>query len=273
MKTRKIKFPVIILTISLMTILGMSNCGQNDNVKKADVVTEPVKKEAEAPVVTTDSQVAVPVNPLNIEKPDNNLPEVKTEPKKEIVPAAKTNVPEPDKKPTVVQPVVTNNKPAPNTNVTPANDKPVVKPVETPVVKVTEPVKPKPDTVAKPVEVTKPVGVVKPQPQPGNWIVPAKYKNMANPFAADKEAFDLGKTVYGTHCKSCHGTKGDGKGPKAAQLDTEMRTFLSAEFRDQKPGEVYYKTVFGRKDMPKFENKIADDEERWAVVYYIMSLK
>ncbi len=264
---------VIILAISLFTILSMSGCGQNDKTKKADTATGPVKNEVVTPVVTNDSRDSVPVNTVNIDKPANTQPEVKTEPKKEIAPAANTKVPEPVKKPTVVVPVVTNNKPAPNTNVTPPNEKPVVKPVETPVVKVTEPIKPKPDTMTKPVEITKPVVVVNPQPGPGNWIVQAKYKNMTSPFAADKSTYELGQTVYGTHCKSCHGSKGDGKGPKASQLDTEIGSFLSAEFRAQKPGEVYYKTAFGRKDMPKFENKIADDEERWAVVYYIMHLK
>lgn len=273
MKTLQIKFPVLLLVLSFLTVLGLSNCGQNENTKKDNVVTEPVKKEAETPAVTIDSQVAVPVNPVSIEKPVNIQAEVKTDTKKEIIPADKTKVPEPDKKPTVVQPVVINNKPAPNTNVTPPNDKPIAKPVETPIVKVTEPIKPKPDTVSKPVVVTKPVVVVKPQPEQDTWIVPAKYKNMTSPFAVNKEAFDLGRTVYGTHCKSCHGAKGDGNGPKAAQLDTKMGSFLSADFLAQKPGEVYYKVTIGRKDMPKYEKKIPDDEERWAVVYYIMNLK
>jgi cytochrome c5 len=248
----------------------MSNCGQTDKSKKTDVVTDSIKKAAETPVVRTDSPVIAPVT---VDKPANTEPAVNTGTKKEILPSANTKVPEPVKKPAVVQPVVTTIKPVTNTNVTPTNEKPVVKPVEPAVVKVTEPVKPKTDTVAKPVEVTKPVVVVKPQPEQGSWIVPAKYQNMKSPYATDKAAYDLGQTVYGTHCKSCHGSKGDGKGPKASQLDTEIGSFLSASFRAQKPGEVYYKTVFGRKDMPKFENKIADDEERWAVIYYIMNLK
>jgi len=273
MKTHQFKIPVIVLAISLFTIPGMSNCGQNDNAKKADVITEPVKKDVGTPVVSNDSQASVPVSPVNIEKPANTPPEVKTEPKKEIVSVDKTKVPVPDKKPPVVPPVVTNNKPAPNTNVTPPIDKKPEPPEEKPVVKETEPVKPKPETETKPVEVIKPPVVVNPQPGPGDWIVPAKYKTMTSPYAHNQEALDLGKTLYVTHCKSCHGSKGDGKGPKAAQLDTEMRSFLTSEFRAQKPGEVYYKTVFGRKDMPKFENKIADDEERWAVVYYILNLK
>ena len=55
--------------------------------------------------------------------------------------------------------------------------------------------------------------------------------------------------------------------------DTKMGSFLSADFLAQKPGEVFYKTTFGRKDMPKFEKKISDDEKRWSLVYYIMHLK
>jgi len=40
----------------------------------------------------------------------------------------------------------------------------------------------------------------------------------------------------------------------------------------QNPDEVFYKTSTGRKDMPKFEKKIPDDEDRWALVHYIMNL-
>ena len=258
MKYNQSKMKVIVLFISLITILGLSDCGQNNKDKKTDTVTEPAKNEIVTPVVTNESRDSVPVNPVNIDKPANTKPEVKTEPAK---------------KPTVVQPVVTNTKPTPNTNVTPTNEKPVVKPVENPVVNVTEPVKPKPDTATRPVVVTKPVVVNNPQPEQGSWVVPAKYKTMTSPYAGNQETFDLGKTLYGTHCKSCHGTKGDGNGPKAAQLDTKMGSFLGADFLAQKPGEVFYKTTTGRKDMPKFEKKIPDDEERWAVVYYIMHLK
>ncbi|HEY6063834.1 MAG TPA: c-type cytochrome [Chitinophagaceae bacterium] len=274
MKAFPIKLPAIILAISSITVLAMSNCGQSDKSKKTDVVTDSIKKEVETPVVTTDSPVIAPVTPVTVDKPANTEPAVNTDTKKDIAPAANTKAPEPVKKPTVVQPVVTTTKPVTNTNVTPPVDKPVVPPKETPVVKVPEPAKPTPVTPPKVEEVPKPVVVVdKPQPPQNNWIVPAKYQTMKSPYATDKAAYDLGQTVYGTHCKSCHGSKGDGKGPKASQLDTEIGSFLSASFRAQKPGEIYYKTVFGRKDMPKFENKISDDEERWAVVYYIMNLK
>ena len=86
-----------------------------------------------------------------------------------------------------------------------------------------------------------------------------------------KESIALGKSLYSTHCKSCHGSKGDGKGTKAASLDTEIRSFLSAGFKAQNQGEVFYKSIVGRKDMPKFEKKLPDDEEQWALVHYVMS--
>jgi mono/diheme cytochrome c family protein len=115
------------------------------------------------------------------------------------------------------------------------------------------------------------VTVITPAPVQTDWPVPANYKTMKSPYAADNESIALGKTLYSTHCKSCHGAKGDGQGTKASSLDTEMKSFLSAGFKAQPIGEVFYKTIFGRKDMPKFGGKIPDAEERWAVINYIRS--
>lgn len=105
------------------------------------------------------------------------------------------------------------------------------------------------------------------------WEVPAKYKTMKNTFKADAASIALGKTLYNKHCKSCHGTKGEGDGPKVINLDVKPRSFLSKEFKAQTPGEIYYKSYVGRGDMPNFEKKIVEEEDRWAVVNYMASLK
>ena len=62
-------------------------------------------------------------------------------------------------------------------------------------------------------------------------------------------------------------SKGDGK--KAASLDTEIGDFSEAAFKDQTDGTLYYKTFFGRDDMPGFNKKIADENDKWLVVNYI----
>jgi len=112
-----------------------------------------------------------------------------------------------------------------------------------------------------------------PKTQNDPWPVPDKYKNMANPVKSDATSLATGKELYTQHCKSCHGTKGKGDGPKAAQLDTECGDFTKPEFKKQTDGELFYKTLEGRKDMPSFKKKIADQDDIWAVVNYMKSLK
>jgi mono/diheme cytochrome c family protein len=85
------------------------------------------------------------------------------------------------------------------------------------------------------------------------WPVPDAAKNKANPVKADAASIATGKDLYNTHCKSCHGTKGKGDGPKASQLDTECGDFT--------------------KDMPSFKKKITDPNGMWAVVNYLRTLK
>ena len=105
------------------------------------------------------------------------------------------------------------------------------------------------------------------------WPVPDKYKNMANPVKSDATSLATGKELYTQHCKSCHGTKGKGDGPKAAQLDTESGDFTKSAFQSQTDGSLFYKTSEGRKDMPSFKKKIADQNDIWAVVNYMRTFK
>ncbi len=104
------------------------------------------------------------------------------------------------------------------------------------------------------------------------WIVPENFKKMKNPVAADATSIAEGKTLYNTHCKSCHGTKGLGDGSKAAQLKTDPGD-LSKDLNNQTDGEVFYKTTEGRDDMPSFKKKIADADERWNIVNFMRTLK
>lgn len=102
------------------------------------------------------------------------------------------------------------------------------------------------------------------------WKVSGKYVNMKNPTdPSDKEGLMLGKQLYMKHCKSCHGKVGLGDGPKAAELDTPSGDFSSDGFQNQTDGELYYKTVFGRDDMPSYEKKIPDEEDRWLIVNFM----
>lgn len=104
------------------------------------------------------------------------------------------------------------------------------------------------------------------------WPVPDAEKNKVNPLKGDAASVATGKTLYTTHCKSCHGTKGKGDGPKASQLDTECGDFTKASFQAQTDGAIHYKTEKGRKDMPSFKTKITDANGIWAVVNYIRTL-
>ena len=114
---------------------------------------------------------------------------------------------------------------------------------------------------------------VKPISTNENWEVPAKYKKMKNTYAGVEDPSRVGKSLYVVHCKSCHGKTGMGDGTKSKSLKTAIPDFTSSEVQSQSDGELYYKTIFGRDEMPAYEKKIRDDEDRWLLVNYIRKLK
>lgn len=104
------------------------------------------------------------------------------------------------------------------------------------------------------------------------WDVPAKYKAMKNPHAADKSLIAPAKMLWAKHCKACHGSAGLGDGPKAKQLKSPMMDFSAKDFQAFSDGEIYYMSFVGRDEMPNFEKKILEEEDRWALVNFMRSM-
>ncbi|MFY0626240.1 MAG: cytochrome c [Reichenbachiella sp.] len=104
------------------------------------------------------------------------------------------------------------------------------------------------------------------------WDVPEKYKIMKNPYAGDDED-GIGEELYMKHCKSCHGKEGYGDGTKANELETEMRELSDPDLQGQSDGSLFYKSIIGRDEMPNFEKKIVDEEDRWLIVNFIRTLE
>jgi mono/diheme cytochrome c family protein len=102
------------------------------------------------------------------------------------------------------------------------------------------------------------------------WPVPDKDKSMKAPGKAD---LATGKELWAKHCKSCHGSKGLGDGPKAATLKTNPGDFSSAAFQASTDGEIFFRTDKGRDEMPAYEKKIPDANDRWALVAFMRTLK
>ena len=105
------------------------------------------------------------------------------------------------------------------------------------------------------------------------WPVPEASKKMKSAVASSAESIAEGKTLYATHCKSCHGAKGLGDGSKSAQLKTEPGDFSKADFQAQTDGAIFYKTSEGRDDMPSFKKKIPEADDRWNIINFLRTLK
>jgi mono/diheme cytochrome c family protein len=110
------------------------------------------------------------------------------------------------------------------------------------------------------------------QQKPKPWDVPAKYKDMKSPSKSTEASVKAGEALYKKNCASCHGKTGLGDGVKSKTLKTFPGDFSSADFQKQTDGELFYKTKFGRDEMPKFDKKIPD-EDIWAMVNYMHSIK
>ena len=108
--------------------------------------------------------------------------------------------------------------------------------------------------------------------QPKPWIVQANFKTMKNPIATGDASTKAGLALYTKNCASCHGKAGLGDGVKARSLKEFPGDFSKADFQKQSDGDLFYKTKFGRDEMPKYDGKLADDDI-WNIVNYMRTFK
>jgi mono/diheme cytochrome c family protein len=103
------------------------------------------------------------------------------------------------------------------------------------------------------------------------WVAPAAEKARKNPLPADKKNVEQGEKVAKTNCATCHGPKGKGDGPAAAALNPKPADWTSSRVQSQTDGELFWKISNGRGPMPPWKH--LPENDRWAVILYIRSLK
>jgi mono/diheme cytochrome c family protein len=108
--------------------------------------------------------------------------------------------------------------------------------------------------------------------QPKPWTVPAEYKTMKNTVAKGDESNKAGMALYTKNCASCHGKTGLGDGVKTRMLKDFPGDLSAAGYQNQTDGEQFYKTKFGKGEMPKYEGKLSDDDI-WNIVNYMRTFK
>lgn len=105
-----------------------------------------------------------------------------------------------------------------------------------------------------------------------NRIIPKSADTIINPFASDPSKAAVGARVYKFVCWTCHGDRGNGKGPQAEELENKPADFNEPLVVDRTDGALFWWISHGGTDMQAFENSLTI-EERWAIVAYIRRLQ
>ena len=101
----------------------------------------------------------------------------------------------------------------------------------------------------------------------GPWEAPAAEKAKKSPGGNAAN----GKKLAETNCVSCHGTSGKGDGPAAQALTPKPADWTSAKVQAESDGALFWKISNGRGPMPPWKH--LPENDRWAVIQYIRSLK
>ena len=83
-----------------------------------------------------------------------------------------------------------------------------------------------------------------------------------------------GQRLYAQNCISCHGIKGDGKGPSALGLNPQPSALNDRDVMDGKaPIEAYHTIKFGVEGTSMAPFSQLSDHELWDIAFYIHSLR
>jgi len=88
---------------------------------------------------------------------------------------------------------------------------------------------------------------------------------------ASDDVRERGRAVFLKNCAICHGSEADGNGVRREGLSRRPPNFGNKDWRENaEPGQLYAVVSEGKRgtSMPAWPT--LDDEERWAVVAYVL---
>lgn len=96
----------------------------------------------------------------------------------------------------------------------------------------------------------------------------------AEPPKKTPELVAKGQASFAKYCASCHGPKGEGDGPAAKALKPKPRNLLTDPLTHGATATGVKETLdTGVKGTAMVAFKHLPDEDRWALAYYVISLR
>lgn len=100
-------------------------------------------------------------------------------------------------------------------------------------------------------------------------------QNLKNPVeVGDEKALALGKARYEVYCGICHGTQG-----RAAD-DSKLKAYIplipalnTEKVKAMRDGQIYHIITNGQGVMGSYAGQIPNQQDRWAIVNYVRTLK
>ncbi len=99
------------------------------------------------------------------------------------------------------------------------------------------------------------------------WIVPDDQKDRLSTFPFSDETRKEGEKIYSINCMSCHGTPGKANFINLVPPPGDPAT---EKIQHNKDGEIFYKVLTGRGQMPSFRS-VLSTKEIWNVISYLRS--
>jgi len=104
------------------------------------------------------------------------------------------------------------------------------------------------------------------------WVVPEQFKKLKNPVTSSEPTLRAARGIYMDECAQCHGERGKGDGPEAAMHSPAPSDITdSRHLNTVTDGELFYQISEGRKPMPSFKKRLAENQ-RWALVLFVRTL-
>ncbi len=97
--------------------------------------------------------------------------------------------------------------------------------------------------------------------------------DLKNPLPNDTASLARGQQVYAQNCAVCHGPRGAGNGPLAANLNPPPATLQGGHLLTHTDGDLYYWLSHGIPGtaMPAFSGSL-NDGDIWAAIRYVRTL-